>query len=151
MPVATVCAEDGVIGPQLGTHADRDGFFTHIRVARAVDEALRNVCLGIAARYEITFIEIGADRDHVHFLMQSVPTFSPTRIVQTVKSLTAKEVFRRVPAVKRQLWGGAFWSSGFFVNTVGRYGGEEAIREYVKEQGRETEYRLLHSQQLELF
>ena len=117
----------------------------------AVDEALRNVCLGIAARYEITFIEIGADRDHVHFLMQSVPTFSPTRIVQTVKSLTAKEVFRRVPAVKRQLWGGAFWSSGFFVNTVGRYGGEEAIREYVKEQGRETEYRLLHSQQLELF
>jgi REP element-mobilizing transposase RayT len=83
--------------------------------------------------------------------MQSVPTRSPSRLVQMVKSLTAREVFRRVPSVKTKLWGGAFWSSGFFVNTVGRYGSEEAIRQYVREQGREKEYQTLHSQQLDLF
>ncbi len=116
-----------------------------------VDEVLRETCLEIAARYEIVFLEIGTDRDHVHFLMQSVPTLSPSRIVQIVKSLTAREVFRRVPSVKKQLWGGAFWSSGFFVDTVGRHGSEETIRRYVQEQGTEKEYVRLHAQQMELF
>lgn len=83
--------------------------------------------------------------------MQSVPTYSPTQIVQMVKSITAKEIFRRVPSVRKQLWGGAFWSSGFYVDTVGRHGTEETIRRYVQEQGTEKEYKRLHSQQMELF
>ena len=117
----------------------------------AVDPALREICLEISVRYEITFLEIGADRDHVHFLMQSVPTYSPTQIARTVKSITAKEIFRRVPGVKQQLWGGAFWSSGSFMDTVGRHGSEETIRRYVQEQGTEKEYTRLHLQQMELF
>ncbi len=116
-----------------------------------VDEVLKEVCLEIAARYEITFLEIGTDRDHVHFLMQSVPTYSPTQIVQMVKSITAREIFRREPSVKKQLWGGAFWSSGFFINTVGRHGSEEAIRRYVQEQGTDKDYITLYAQQMELF
>jgi len=82
-----------------------------------VDEVLRGVCFDISNRYEITFLEIGADHDHVHFLVQSVPSYSPTRLVTIIKSLTAREVFRRVPSVKAQLWGGAFWSSGYYANT----------------------------------
>lgn len=117
----------------------------------AVDVALTQVCLEIAERYEVTFLEIGTDRDHVHLLIQSVPMLSPTQIARMVKSITAKEVFRRVPAVRRVLWGGAFWSSGFFVNTVGRHGTEETIRRYVQEQGRGSEYQRLHAQQLDLF
>ena len=116
-----------------------------------VDAVLRSVCFDIGNRYEITFLEIGADEDHVHFLVQSVPDYSPTRVVTTIKSITAREIFRRVPAVKQQLWGGAFWSSGYYVNTVGRHGSEETIRDYVAGQGRGQEYRQLHSQQLELF
>ncbi len=116
-----------------------------------VETVLKEVCLEISLRYEITFLEIGTDRDHVHFLMQSVPTLSPTQIVQRVKSITAKEIFRRVPSVRRQLWGGAFWSSGFYIDTVGRHGSEETSRRYVQEQGTEKEYQRLHSQQMELF
>lgn len=83
-------------------------------ITEAVDAALKGVCFEIGNRYEITFLEIGADRDHVHFLVQSVPDYSPTRIVTTIKSITAREIFRRVPTVRQQLWGGAFWhhSSG---------------------------------------
>ena len=116
-----------------------------------VDSVLKEICLEISVRYEITFLEIGTDRDHVHFLMQSVPTYSPTQIVRTVKSITAREVFHRLPSVKQQLWGGAFWSSGFYVDTVGRHGSEDTIRRYVQEQGTEKEYTRLHSQQMELF
>ena len=116
-----------------------------------VDEQLKEVCLEIAKRYQIEFIEIGTDKDHVHFLIQSVPTYSPKKIIQTVKSLTAREIFRRAPEVKKKLWGGEFWSDGYYVSTVGRYGSEETIRKYVKEQGKEEEYQRLHEQQLKLF
>ena len=116
-----------------------------------VDEEIKEICLEIAKRYQIEFIEIGTDKDHVHFLIQSIPTYSPTKIIQTVKSLTAREIFSRVPEVKKKLWGGEFWSDGYYVSTVGRQGSEETIRQYVKEQGKESEYQQLHEQQLKLF
>ena len=116
-----------------------------------VDEIIKEICLEIEKRYEIKFLEIGTDKDHVHFLIQSVPTYSPTKIIQMVKSLTAREVFKKAPEVKKQLWGGEFWSDGYYVSTVGQKGSEETIRKYVKEQGKEEEYQQLHGQQLKLF
>ncbi len=71
----------------------------------AVDKALKEVCLEISKRYEIIFLEIGTDKDHVHFLIQSVPTYSPSKIIQIIKSITAREIFKRVPEVRKQLWG----------------------------------------------
>jgi len=117
----------------------------------AVDKSLKEICIGISERYEIYFIEIGTDQDHVHFLIQSVPMYSPTKIIQMVKSITAKEIFRIHPEVKKQLWGGEFWTKGFYVNTVGKHGNESIIKAYVKSQGRENEYKKIHSQQLSLF
>ena len=78
-----------------------------------VDNALREICLEISKSFEIHFLEIGTDRDHVHFLVQSISTYSPTKIVRTIKSITVREFFRRVPSVKKILWGGEFWSDGY--------------------------------------
>jgi REP element-mobilizing transposase RayT len=125
--------------------------YRKVVIDKKVDEILKEICLEIARRYQIEFIEIGTDKDHVHFLIQSVPTYSPTKIIQRVKSLTAREIFKRAPEVKQKLWGGEFWSDGYYVSTVGRYGSEETIREYVKDQGKEEEYQQLHEQQLKLF
>ena len=72
-------------------------------------------------------------------------------MVQTVKSLTAREIFKQAPDVKRKFWGGEIWSDGYYVSTVGRQGSEETIRKYVKEQGKEEEYQQLHGQELNLF
>lgn len=115
-----------------------------------VDAELKEVCLEIEKRYEIKFLEIGIDKDHVHFLIQSVPKYSVTRLVTMIKSLTAKEIFRRCPHVKKQLWGGEFWSDGYFASTVGKHGDEKMIGKYVKEQGKQ--YLQLHQDfQLSLF
>lgn len=116
-----------------------------------VDQVLKNVCLEIAKRYEISFIEIGTDQDHVHFLVQSVPTYSPTEIVRIIKSITAREILKQVPSVKKKLWGGHFWTAGYYMSTVGKTGSEDTIRNYVKQQGQEKEYQQLHVQQLRLF
>ena len=116
------------------------------------DKILKDICLEIGKRFEIHFLEIGVDKDHVHFLVQSVPTLSPFRIVQIVKSITGREMFKRMPKVKNALWGGEFWTDGYFVNTVGHKGNEETVRMYVKSQGIAHEYKCLHkAQQLSLF
>ncbi|NOZ52644.1 MAG: IS200/IS605 family transposase [Gammaproteobacteria bacterium] len=115
-----------------------------------VDKVLKDICLEIEKRYEIKFLEIGTDKDYVHFLVQSVPTYSVTKLVTMIKSLTAREVFRQCPQVKKQLWGGEFWSDGYFASMVGKHGNETMIGKYVKNQGRE--YQKLHSShQLALF
>jgi REP element-mobilizing transposase RayT len=115
-----------------------------------VDSVLKEVCLEIEKRYQISFLEIGTDKDHVHFLVQSVPNYSVTKIVTMVKSLTAREVFRQCPQVKKQLWGGEFWSDGYFASTVSKHGDENTIANYVKQQG-QTYEKLHENRQLKLF
>lgn len=115
-----------------------------------VDEFLKEACIEIAKRYQVKFLEIGTDKDHVHFLVQSVPTYSVTKVVTLIKSLTAREIFRRCPQVKKQLWGGELWTDGYFASTVGKHGDKAMIGKYVKNQG--GEYQKLHSDyQLALF
>jgi len=114
-----------------------------------VDEKLKETCLGISKRYEMAFIEIGTDQDHVHFLVQAVPIYSPKKIVQIIKSITAREIFTSCPEVKKKLWGGEFWSDGYFVSTVGQRGNEASIKKYIEGQG--SQYTQLHREQLRLF
>jgi len=115
-----------------------------------VERVLKDVCLEIEKRYQIRFLEIGTDKDHVHFLVQSVPTYSVTKIVTLVKSLTAREIFRQCPQVKKQLWGGEFWTDGYFASTVSKHGDENTIAHYVKKQGQAYE-KLHENRQLKLF
>ena len=85
------------------------------------------------------------------FLIQSIPKYSPTKIAKIVKSITPREIFRRIPSVKEKLWGGEYWTKEYFMNSVGQSGNEKTIAEYVKKQGRANEYSQLHRQQLRLF
>jgi putative transposase len=116
-----------------------------------IDRKLKEVCLEISKRFEVTFLEIGTDEDHVHFHVQSVPTYSPKKLVQLIKSITAREIFAACPEVKKQLWGGEFWSDGYFVSTVGKHGNEDVIKRYIQEQGAESQYERLYEEQLNLF
>ena len=111
--------------------------YRRVVIDKKVDQVIKETCIEISKRYPIFFLEIGSDKDHVHFLIQSVPTYSPTQIAKTVKSITAKEVFSKCPDVKKKLWGGEFWSGGFYVATVSEHGNEEVIANYVKNQGDE--------------
>jgi REP element-mobilizing transposase RayT len=114
-------------------------------------KTLVGICSEISERYEIEFIEIGHEPNHVHFLVQSVPKMSVSQMVRTIKSITAREVFRLHPEIKSLLWGGNFWTSGFYANTVGLYAGKEVIQKYVQNQGEEEGYKKIHSGQLKLF
>ncbi len=119
-------------------------------LSKEVSKTFKEVCLEIEERFDMRFLEIGLDDNHVHILVQSVPMYSPKKLINTVKSITAKEVFRLHPELKRQLWGGQFWSSGYYVNTVGQYANEEVIKKYLQDQGK-NKYEKIHTNQLRLF
>jgi len=69
-------------------------------------QTMKTICLEIEKRYEVHFLEIGTDKGHVLFLIQSVPRMSATQIITMLKSITAREVFLKHPEVKKKLWGG---------------------------------------------
>ena len=126
--------------------------YRRVVLSKAVDITMKETCLEIEKRYEVHFLEIGTDKDHVHFLIQSVPKKSASDIIRMVKSIIAREVFKKHPEVKEKLWGGEFWTDGYFVNTVSKFGDETSISKYVRDQGLEKEYTVLHSsKQLALF
>ena len=89
----------------------------------------------IEQRYEIEMEAMGMDGDHVHLLCGGHPKLSIGKIVQIYKSLTAREIFRRRPEVKRELWGGEFWSDGYYAATVGERGNWATVEKYVMQQG----------------
>ena len=117
---------------------------------KSVEKTLLEICEEITKRYEIHFVEIGNDLDHVHFLVQSVPTLRVSEIVTIIKSITAKQIFKKHKEVKKLLWGGNLWTSGYYANTVGQYSSKDAIVKYIQNQGKEQKYTKLHQGQLNL-
>ncbi len=110
-----------------------------------MEGCIRQICEAIELRWDrIRFIEVGTYKDHVHYLLQSTPDHCPAEIVMLIKSVTAKRVFAEHPEVKKMLWGGEFWSDGYFVSSVGKVTSENVIREYMKNQGKEESYRQLY-------
>ena len=99
------------------------------------EQSLRDICKEIEERYSIEFEQVGLDKDHVHYLVSAAPKFAPSEIVGMIKSLTAREIFKRHPDLRKELWGGELWTDGFFVATVGEGGNRDVIREYVRKQG----------------
>jgi len=110
--------------------------YRRIIFSEEADKLLKKICAEIEKRYEIYFLAIGTDKNHVHFFVQSVPTYSPKKIVQIIKSITARKMFAEMPAIKEKLWGGELWSKGYFVSTVGKNGGEKSVEKYVRNQGK---------------
>jgi putative transposase len=93
----------------------------------------------IEERYEITMEQIGLDQDHIHLLCSFHPKYSVGSVVQKFKSITARELFKTFPELKRELWGGEFWSDGYYVGTVSERGNWKAVERYVRNQGKKPE------------
>ena len=101
-----------------------------------VQEIIKQTASGISERYAIEMEAIGCDKDHIHLLCGAHPKLAPGRIVQIFKSITAREIYRRNPALKKELWGGEFWTDGYYVATVGERGDWDTVEKYVQSHGK---------------
>lgn len=104
-----------------------------------VTEIIRETAEGIQERYEIEIEAVGMDMDHIHLLCGGHPKISIDRIVQVFKSITAREIFRRKPSVKKELWGGEFWTDGYYAATVGERANWTTVEKYIQRQGKPRE------------
>ena len=100
---------------------------------------LKNTCSEIGDRYSFEFDAIGCDGDHVHLFVGAEPKNSPSRVMQIIKSITARRIFKEFPEIKKQLWGGELWSDGGYIGTVGDGTTSDIIKNYVQNQGNKEE------------
>ena len=99
-------------------------------------EFIKSICKNIEQRYYLHFDAVGSDGNHLHLVVEAAPRFSPSRIMQICKSITAIQIFKQFPEVKKELWGGEFWSDGGHIDTVGDGNGLEEVKKYVLQQGK---------------
>ena len=99
----------------------------------------KELCSEIGKRYWFEFDAIGTDGDHVHVFVGAAPRYAPSNIMQIIKSITAKNIFKKYPDIKKQLWGGHFWSEGGYIGTVGDGVTADIIKKYIEKQGTKEE------------
>ena len=97
-----------------------------------VAESLKTVFYNIADRYELEIDTLEVMSDHVHLFLIAPPKYSPSQVVQILKSISARELFSRHPELRKELWGGELWSNGYFVRSVGDEVTADMIRRYIK-------------------
>ena len=99
-----------------------------------VEKKILEIAYEISLRYQIEFEQIGCDGNHIHVLCSFHPKYSVGKVVRKFKSITAREVFKAYPELRKDLWGGEFWTDGYYVATVGERGDWEVVKKYVKNQ-----------------
>ena len=103
---------------------------------REVVDYLKEIFDNIEDRHDIKFEEVGYDLDHIHILCSFPPTKSGGDVVRIIKSLTAREIFKKFPDIKKDLWGGNFWTAGYYIATVSEHSNWKVVENYIKKQGK---------------
>jgi putative transposase len=111
-----------------------------------IEKEMLEIMSGFKERYHIDIQTVGYDKNHVHILCRFLPKYSGGQVIRLLKSITSRLLFKKFPDIKKQLWGGEFWSDGYYIGTVSGRGDKKVIENYIKNQGRENDI-----QQLRLF
>ena len=106
---------------------------------RRYREWLKEIIREVSERYWYEIDEIWTDGDHVHIFVWATPKESPSKIMQVIKSITAKEMFRKYPEIKKELRWWSFWSDWWYIGTVWEWTNEDIVKRYIQNQWDEIE------------
>jgi len=108
-----------------------------------IEKVMLETVKAFKERYAIEVSHVGFDRNHVHFLCKFLPKYSGGQVIRLIKSITAREIFKQIPGVKKELWGGEFWTDGYYFATVSGKGDRGIIETYIEKQGRADDIKQL--------
>ena len=108
-----------------------------------VETIILNSLKGFKQRYAIEITHTGFDQNHIHVLCRFLPKYSGGQVIRLLKSITAQQIFKSIPAIKQELWGGEFWTDGYYFATVSGRGDRKIIENYIKNQGRAKDLKQL--------
>lgn len=100
---------------------------------------IKEVVEQIAERYEVEIEEAGCGINHIHLFCSFHPKYAAGKVVRLLKSATARKLFEQFPEIKKELWGGEFWSDGYCIGTTGERGNLKTLEKYVRRQGEKPE------------
>ena len=106
---------------------------------KGVSNYLKTIFDKIAEEYDFKIDTMEVMEDHVHIFVEAPPRYSPAQVVQIMKSISAREVFREFPELRKQLWVGELWNDGYFVRSVGDKVTADIIRKYIEYQTHEDD------------
>ena len=109
--------------------------YRYALINKVVEQEMVRIGHEIEKRYELTIEQMGADKDHIHLLCSFHPKYSIGEMVRKYKSITARELFKTHPEIKQNLWGGEFWSDGYYAGTIGEKVNWSIVEQYIKQQG----------------
>ena len=102
-----------------------------------------DVLLGFRDRYYIDVHNVGFDKNHVHILCRFLPKYSGGQVIRLIKSITSQKLFSELPILKEDLWGGEFWTDGYYISTISGRGDKKLIEKYIENQGRANDIKQL--------
>jgi putative transposase len=102
-----------------------------------VSRYLKEVFARIAEEYEFHIDTMEVMEDHVPIFIEAPPSYSPARLVQVLKSISAKELYKKFPDMRKEMWSGKIWNEGYFVRSVGDKVTADIIRKYIEYQKHE--------------
>ncbi len=108
---------------------------------KEVSEYLKEIFAHVAEEYDFRILEMAVKDDHVHILIESPPSYSPSHIVQALKSISARELFKKFPKMKKLMWSGKIWNEGYFVRSIGDKLTSDVIKKYIEYQKKEDDPR----------
>ena len=112
---------------------------------------LEQILIKAAYDYDMEVMEVEVARDHVHVLVAIPPHISVSDCIRTLKSISARKLFKLHPEFEKQyFWGGKLWSPSYFAETVGRVS-DQAIKKYIREQLKHEKILRARIKQLRLF
>ncbi len=106
----------------------RRDVFSSDEVRERAEQLFREIC----ENYDFDLIELEVASDHVHVMLSFPPKRSIGEVVRIMKSITARELFREFPWLRRRLWSGEVWNDGYFARTVGDRMTSEIIEKYIQ-------------------
>ena len=112
---------------------------------KEVQEIMLDIFKGFKERFAIDIYKTGFDKNHVHILCQFLPKYSGGQVIGLIKKITATKILK-LPKIKKELWGGEFWTDGYYISTVSNRGDRKTIEKYLENQGKN-----LKDSQLNLF
>jgi putative transposase len=102
-------------------------------VARRLEELIREICTARDWEVEALSVEV----DHVHLFVSCPPRDAPAKVMNVIKSLTARELYTEFPRLRRSHWGGKLWSDGYYVGSAGDHVTSDLIKRYIEYQDAE--------------
>ena len=106
----------------------RKKIFEEAEIRERAGQLIREIC----EEYGFEIQEMEVAEDHVHILVSFAPKHSIGQVVRVIKSISARELFRERPGLRRRLWSGQMWEDGYFARTVGDRMTRQVIEKYIK-------------------